>query len=412
MAMPLIQESIFRTFDRTAELIGIGPRLQVDEIVSEALDEAGRSGFTSTQFLEPLRHLVCSYEEEANLSVFGRFAARFDILRSLRNQLRFDHEESLRPQIKFRSISQPVFITGLPRSGTTFLHTLLSIDPSNIVPRAWQLIYPYAEGDPRSCRQRVERQLWLFRQLSPGLDGMHPLSADAPQECTDITAQVFQSLRFDTTHHIPSYSQWIDSFGHLDAFRFHRRFLQHLDYQSPGRRWILKCPDHVFTLNAIREVYPDAYIIVLHRDPISVLASVAKLTDFLRRPFTRHVDRSEIGRQVSDRWAEGANRMVDLIQHQDQNILHLCYSRLISSPLEIIQLVYEHCDLNFTDEFRRGIRAYVDMHPRGGYAQHNYSLKEFGLDATLLRIRFGRYLEELRLLLGDGAMTARARTAA
>jgi hypothetical protein len=135
--MPHIQESLFRTFDRTADLVGFGPKLDVDAIVYEALNESGRSQFKCTRFLEPLRRLVLSYEEEANLSVFGRFAARFDTLRSLRNQLRFDHEEEVQPQIIRRSISQPIFITGLPRSGTTFLHTILSLDSSNIVPRAW-----------------------------------------------------------------------------------------------------------------------------------------------------------------------------------------------------------------------------------------------------------------------------------
>ena len=410
--MPQIQESLLRTIDRTAELIGLGPKLNADIIVSEALRESGRQNFSSTQFLEPLQKLVRSYEEEADLSVFGRFAAHFDILRSLRNLLRFDYEEEAQPKIRLRPISQPVFITGLPRSGTTFLHTLLSIDPLNIVPRAWQLIYPYVDGEYKSYRQRVDRQLWLFRQLSPELDGMHPLSADTPQECTDITAQVFQSLRFDTTHYIPTYQKWIDNFGHIEAFRFHRRFLQHLDHQFPGRRWILKCPDHVFALSAIREVYPDARIVVLHRDPVNVLASVAKLTDLLRKPFSRSVDRLEIGRQVSERWANGADLMVEIMRRRDGDTLHIFYPQLVSNPLASIQQVYDHCGIKLTTDFLYRLRSYIDLHPRGGYEEHRHSLEEYGLDASLLRMRFSQYLDELNYLFTARIIKAENRSAA
>src|SRR5205814_10675678 len=114
---------------------------------------------------------------------------------------------------------------------------------------------------------------------------LHELSADTPQECTDITAHSFQSLRFENTHHVPSYQAWLDSHGHHEAFRFHRRFLQHLEAQAPGRRWILKSPDHVFALAAIKNVYPDARIIFLHRDPLSVVGSCSTLAELLRRPF-------------------------------------------------------------------------------------------------------------------------------
>jgi hypothetical protein len=236
---------------------------------------------------------------------------------------------------------------------------------------------------------------------------MHPISADTPQECTDITAQVFQSLRFDTTHYIPSYQHWIDDFGHLDAIRFHRRFLQHLDNQFPGHRWVLKCPDHVFTLDAVREVYPDARIVVLHRDPISVLASVAKLTYLLRRPFTRCVDRLQIGRQISERWLEGTDRMLDLMRRQDRDILHIHYSQLISNPSETVRKIYNYFSINFAADYRHKIQTYNDGHLRGGYEEHSYSLSEFGLDASLLRLRFARYLDEICCLLGSRTVTSR-----
>ncbi len=151
----------------------------------------------------------------------------------------------------------------------------------------------------------------MFQMLAPQFRRLHPIKADSPQECSEITAHLFASLRFDTTYRIPSYRRWLDDTGHLDAYRFHKRFLQHLQHQAGGSgRWVLKCPDHIFALGAIRTVYPDANLVFVHRDPVAVLASVARLTEVLRRPFSRRIDRLDIGREDSERWLTAAGLMI------------------------------------------------------------------------------------------------------
>ena len=366
-------------------------------LIETSLRRCRRIDFSDWSFIQPLERLLYSLQNEAELSAFGQLAVRFDALRCLDNQLRLDAAEDADPGVLERRIVRPIFITGLPRSGSTFLHSLLAHDPAIAVPRSWQLIYPYPTrrmlGSRDNRRQRVARQFALFRLLSPELAGMHPLEADAPQECTDITAQVFQSLRFDTTYRIPSYRDWIDRYGHDLAYRFHRRFLQHLDTQSPhGRRWVLKSPDHVFALDALRKAYPDAYIVMLHRDPMCVLASVAKLTEILRRPFTRHVDRAQIGEEVSDRWAEGTERMVAL--HSSPNrILHLHYRDLTASPMSTVAALYRHCGMTLSAHAEGRMKEFLRARPRGGYSVHRHRLDEFGLEAAELRTRFRRYRE-------------------
>jgi hypothetical protein len=329
-------------------------------MMHEALRRANRRAFSDPSFIEPLKRLLKSYEEEADLSGFGRHAVRFDMMRCLNNLLRLDAAEEDNPEILSRAIDRPIFIAGLPRSATTFLHSLLSQDPANAVPYCWQLIYPYRTRstffDIDLRRTQVNLQLRLFHCLSPGLRDLHPLSADTPQECTDIAAQVFQSLRFDNTHRIPSYQSWLDAHGHRDAFRFHRRFLQHLDTGAPGRRWVLKSPDHVFALDAIRAVYPDAQIVFLHRDPLSVVASCSKLSELLRRPFTRHIDRAEIGHYVSSRLVESAERMV---ASQSEHILHLHYRQVVSAPMEAVDKLYRHCGLALSREAEQRMQAWL-----------------------------------------------------
>jgi Sulfotransferase family len=373
------------------------PGLDADEMIASALARAGRRDFSDRSFVDPLRRLVRSYNSEADLGAFGRRAVRFDVMRALKNLIRFDRMEETRPEILARPIQRPIFITGLPRSGTTFLHTLLAQDPGIAVPLSWQLVYPYPSrlgalgADFRSAW--VDMQFQVMLQLSPELKDLHPLSANTPQECTDITAQVFQSLRFDSTYRIPSYQDWLDHHGHHDAYRFHRRFLQHLDSQNPGRRWVLKSPDHVFALDAIKAVYPYAQIVFLHRDPLSVLASVAKLTEVLRRPFGRSVNRMEIGQQVSSSWLDGAGRMIAASAH-DPSILHLHYRDVVSAPFDAVGTLYRHCGLELGDGARRRMQAWLNRSPQNGNGQSRYSLTEFGMDAGALRDRFGRYMDE------------------
>ncbi|HEY6824945.1 MAG TPA: sulfotransferase, partial [Steroidobacteraceae bacterium] len=291
------------------------PPLRADELLESALRKGKRQDFADRSFIRHFEHLLKACNEEADLSSFGRRALRIDVLRCLRNLLYFDRIEAACPGVLSRRILAPVFITGMPRSGTTFLHRLILQDPGNIAPRLFQLVYPYASqaGFGTALRKRwVSLQLALFRLIAPELNALHPVAVESPEECTDITAQVFQSLRFDAMYRVPSYNSWLERNGFLDAYRFHRRFLQHLDAQLPGGRWILKSPDHVFALDDIRKVYPDAHLVLVHRDPVRVLASVAKLTEVLRRPFARSIDRLEIGREVSASWLDGSQRMATL----------------------------------------------------------------------------------------------------
>ena len=291
-----VHSSVLNIADGVADALGILRRpLDADALLAVAQRRSGLRDFGDTSFIDPLRRLLISCAEEASLSLVGRMATRWDVLRFLTNLLRFQDAERRDPGILDQEIRQPIFITGLPRSGTTFLHRLLMEDPDNRAPLVWQTIYPYPLSKParggRDARpSRVARQLRAFERLAPEFRGLHPLDATSPQECSEITAHVFRSLRFDTTYRIPTYRSWLDADSHLPAYAFHKRFLQHLQHQGDGGRWVVKCPDHLFALDAIRTVYPDARLVFVHRDPVKVLLSVAKLTEVLRRPFTRRLN--------------------------------------------------------------------------------------------------------------------------
>jgi Sulfotransferase family len=395
--------------DRTGLIVGRTRRgLRAEELLQSALERARRPDFGDRSFVRSLERLIEACNEEANLSALGATAVRIDILRCLKNLLRFDALEAVCPAVLSREIRAPVFITGMPRSGTTFLHRLILQDPLTAAPRLFQLVYPCSRTGRLGAaftKSWVRLQVALFRMITPELNALHPVAVDAPEECTDITAHVFQSLRFESMYRVPSYQSWLQRNGFLDAYRFHQRFLQHLDVQVPGRRWILKSPDHLFALDDIKKVYPDARLVFVHRDPVRVLASVAKLTEVLRRPFARSIDRVEIGHQVCASWIDGAQRMSGPVRSSD-SVLHLHYRQIISSPLDAVRAVYQHCDLPLTADAEERMGNWLRTGARGERSRRRYDLAEFGLDPRQLRDRFARYTDTFGVEIeGEGLGT-------
>ncbi len=400
--MTIIRSSL-RVADAVTARLGIMQRSQsAEEMMQAARQRSGNDDFGPLDFVPPLHTFVEACQAEADLSLVGRMATRWDTLRFLTNLLRLRQAEQADPTILDEKIESPVFITGLPRSGTTFLHRLMMEDAGVAAPLVWQTIYPYPTSADRRRDRRVARvaaQLRAFERLAPEFRALHPLDATSPQECSEITAHVFRSLRFDTTYHVPSYRRWLDAEGHhVPAYKFHKRFLQHLQHQrpagTPAPRWVVKCPDHLFALDAIRAVYPDARLVFVHRDPVKVLLSVAKLTEVLRDPFTRQTDPAAIGRQESARWFEGTAHMIAAGETGGfaDPICHIHYLDLIADPLATVQSVYGQVDMDMTPVTAARIEALVKQQPGGGYGPRHYRFADHGLDAGVERDKFRGYM--------------------
>jgi hypothetical protein len=383
-------------------------------LIARARRRTGLTDFGDFRFEGPLQMLLGACAEEADLSLFGGAAIRWDTVRFLSNLLRLRDEEQRAPEILDQKVERPLIIAGLPRSGTTFLHSLLAQDRGNLVPRVWQLIHPYPTdrtgGDRDRRPQQVARQLRMFQLLAPQFRRLHPIEPHSPQECSEITAHLFASLRFDTTYRIPSYRRWLDDTGHLDAYRFHKRFLQHLQHQAGGTgRWVLKCPDHIFALAAIRMVYPDADLVFVHRDPVAVLASVARLTEVLRRPFTRRIDRVRIGREDSERWLAAAGLMIAAADEQRfaQPIFQIFYADLVADPSGTVAALYRHFGRVLDAEAAARIGRRVAANPNGGYGGGRARLEDYGLDPAREHARYANYMDRFGIPPEQGRRSSR-----
>ncbi len=374
-------------------------------LIDSARRQTGLDDFGALPFEEPLRRLIHSMDTEARLNPMGRLAAREDLIRLLANNLRMEEERKRNSAIAEEEIRRPVIITGLPRTGTTLLHSLLALDPANRVPLTWETMYPSPSPDAATYNtdrriRRVENQIRWFRRLVRGFDRIHPVGARLPEECLIILSHSFLSYQFETTYRLPSYLQWLESRDLRDAYEVHRRFLQHLQWRCPGERWVLKAPAHMFDFEAMFWAYPDACVVMTHRDPLKVTASNASLTATLRSAFSDDVDTLEVGPECSRRWAEAIDRAVrsrDRGCAPAERFLDIYYSDLISDPAGAVNKVYRSFDMPLPDDMRERVRGFLLRHPKDRFGKHHYRLEEFGLDRDEEARRYAAYRERFGL---------------
>src|SRR5262245_29545185 len=287
--------------------------LDGDTLLEDARRRTRRGDFGDPSFLEPFHRLLHSYEREAQLSLLGRIAARQDTTRLLASRLRLEADRKRHPEIAAEAVRRPLFVTGLPRTGTTLLHGLLAQDPGNRVPLHWESVYPSPPPDrarytrdPRIAA--AERQVRGFHRLNPGIRKIHPVGARLPEECLIITSHSFLSFQFQTSHFVPSYQAWLEAHDLRACYEAHRRVLQHLQWRCRGERWVLKAPAHLYGIEALFAAYPDAGVILTHRNPIGVAGSLARLATVLRSTFCDSVDPIAVGEEMYHRWANGIAR--------------------------------------------------------------------------------------------------------
>lgn len=363
------------------------------------LEDLGE-GFSS----EGLERLLHAYESEARLHAIGRIAARRDVVSLLSNRMQVVDDARRHPGIAQQEVRHPVFIVGLPRTGTTFLHRLLAQDPAHRAPRTWEILRPdFPREERRRARKariaRADRELRQLERLAPAFRRIHLVGADLPEECIAIMAHGFVSDRFPAMFRLPSYRAWLDRQDLRPAYEDHRRFLQHLQWRRTGRRWLLKAPAHLLALEDLLAVYPDAWIVQTHRDPVRVLASLASLIATLRGAFSDAVDPSEIGRDVSARWAEALRRSIEVRAHaREDRFVDVHYQQLLHEPMAVVHRLYERMGERLAPDVERSMRRFVAENRPNRFGRHRYRLSTFALDADTERRRFASYREHFRVI--------------
>jgi hypothetical protein len=377
-------------------------RLDPDEILDEAMQRTGLSDFDGTSFLEPYRIFVRSVDREARLHPLGRVITRSDCLNWLENRLLLCEARKRSPGIAAERVEKPLVITGLPRTGTSILHELLAQDPASRAPLHWEVRFPCPapetasyESDPRIAR--AERQIQLWNQIVPEYATMHELGARIPVECVQLTTHEFVSEELLGRYQAPTYAAYYAKADLVPAYRFHRAMLQHLQSRCRRERWVLKAPSHFPVLDTLFAVYPDARVVITHRDPLKILPSVASILYSTAYVRSDAVDpRAMLGwftgetcRHLLDGMTEfRAGGAVDPRQFFD-----LRYVALVARPIETLASLYDHCGMRLSAQAEARMRAYLTAKPKGKHGVHRYDFSATGFSEDAERERFRAYQE-------------------
>ena len=382
-----------------AEHIGLEPRIHDQYLLDKAQRLTKLNDFGDDSFVTGFELLIQSLREEAKLNTIGKLSATTYLTQLLCNRLRLEKQYKSAEKIGQRKISRPIFITGLPRSGTTFLHALLAEDPNTRTPITWEVMYPAPlDTNPSSTsdskKERSKRCAndlkWLDR-LAPKFNSIHAVKAQLPQECIAITTHDFASIQFHTTYNVPSYQQWLEQRNMVSSYRYHKRFLQHLQNHDGEQQWLLKAPGHLYDLSDLMKVYPDAQIIQTHRDPVNVIASISSHANVIRAAFSDELDHREIAQDWQRYWKQALSRNLDYRQqNQNQTINDVYYGDLVSDPIGVVKNLYENLNLNYNEEFESALKKYIDRNPQ---SRHKYTLQEFGFNKRTIQSAFADYYQ-------------------
>jgi hypothetical protein len=372
--------------------------LGAEELLAEARERTGLADFGDPCFREGLGVLLDDLAR-AELSELGRMVWRGRLLGHLVQRLRALDWLARHAEVERLPVPAPVFVVGLPRTGTTALSHLLAQDPDTRSLRVWESAQPVPPPESASehTDPRIEtaaKQLEAMRQLSPRLAAMHEDTPTGPTENHDLLGMSFRTFHFEGMAWIPRYLAWWLGCDMRPAYRLHRRVLQLLQSRCPPNRWMLKSPPDSFCLDAVLAVYPDARFVMTHRDPAQVLGSLCSLVHTMYEMTGKPPGPARVGAAELASWSEAMRRLLAVrASASEARFADVHFHELVADPLATVARAYEKLDLPFTAEAERRIAAYAHANPRGKHGEHRYRLEDWGLDRAAVHDAFRTYTE-------------------
>jgi hypothetical protein len=371
-------------------------------MMSHAEQATGLSDWGGDAFREPLSILLKALNEEAQLEEQGWARAKHHLDNVLSYRLRIFDDPKRYPGIAEQEIRQPLFITGLPRAGTSYLNAMLACDPQNLTPRHWQMWFPSPPtNDPRiDHRAQIEwaREMMAFEGWQdPDLRTKHAYDPMQAEEDLHIHEYSFITTAFGFYWDVPSYSAFVWPCDHEPAYRIEKLVLQTMQYGTRNKQWLLKTPDHLTQIQSLLAVFPDARIVINHRDPSKVLSSTISLLIAHRRQFgNRPVTTAKaFATGLVEALAAAMEHLIELRSDPQMNehFVDVNYVELEGAPVQQVERIYAKFDMTLPDTVKDEVRRYVAENRKGKFGAHDYGLAETGLRHDDIYARFRTYLD-------------------
>jgi len=381
--------------------------MTVDDVIAAARAQTGLTEFGDPAILEGLEILLKSYAEEAKFTERGSQIAHAELVTQLSNRMKIEDWLAKHPELLDRPVEKPLFVFGLPRTGTTLLINLLAAPADRIAFLRWLAYDPVPPPFPNELHagpryQAMQDKTQMALKYMPEIAAIHYEDADSPTECQFAMAPSFCAQVYESQADIPSYRQWFyHEADYLPAFRFEKRLLQVLQAETPGR-WTLKNPWHPLFLNELTEVFPDAQLVMTHRDPADVVGSICSLIKHVRGVYSAEVDLGRIGETFIETFRLMiARQQAYRDKHGADSILDVQYADIMRDPVGEVRRIHAHFGEPCTEEAEAAMAAYMAANPKGKHGKHSYSLEEYGLTREGVRAEFADYIEQFGIPLKD-----------
>jgi hypothetical protein len=372
--------------------------VNANQIVEKAQKEAGLSSFHSETFREGLEILTSDVNRagwpDRGVAFFEDYAAH-----RLAARLRIDDYVRKHPEVLNQPITAPIFVMGIPRTGTTLSSNLLATDPRRRSLLTWMVEDPVpparfedVRSDPRALAAlEAERKA---RQADPAAGRFYMASAVFPTECIFVQEQDFKAMSLEAMGRLPAYREWMLSADMTSAYEVHKRFLQVLQHDGAAS-WNLKMPSHALHLKYLLKVYPDARLVWTLRDPYTAVGSLCSLISNSHRRTQDTPDDAWIGETYPPQAAEHANRVMAVRpQLGHDRIYDLHYADTMRDPIASMRRLYAWLGDEFTPEVESAMRRWLTDNPQGKWGKHAYKLDQWGLSEATLRPLFADYLSQ------------------
>jgi len=395
-------------------LNGLGPVLrsvgalrpiEAEALLAEARRKTGLGDFGDDAFREPLRVLIDSLNQEAQLTPLGHLIQRGRLVSALVGRLRAEELCKQHPEILDIDLGQVIVIAGLQRTGTTMLHRLLAADPGMRALISWEALNPLPlpgekPGQPtaRIRQGRIAERGLAY--LAPEFFAIHPVEHDAPEEDVLLLDMSFMSQSPEATMHVPTYAAWVEKQDNGPAYRYMRKLMQILLWQTPARSWVLKSPHHMEYLDTVLDVFPEAKIVQTHRDPRKTTGSFCSMVAHGRGVFSNAVDPKE----VAEHWVRKVRRLMEVsIATREQRaerggegvdegaFIDVSYYDLLKDPIAEVARIYDFAGIDFDAGVESAARAMTQRNVQNKYGRHRYRLEDFGLSNESIDFEFAFY---------------------
>ena len=377
------------------------PAVALDEeaLVQAAVKKTSLTDFGDSYYREGLLRLLESVESDAALHLSGQVAYREVIVGSLINRLLLTEAYKQTPEIFRKPLKSPIIVLGLPRSGTTFLHRLLAMDPAHRAVPWWELARPLPDSDEQSDRRRqiFQKKLHRRQKMVPDLDRKHYTRVDTPEECIWLLANTFLSPLFWAFAPVYGYLDWYKGQDRLQAYHDYRLLLQVLQAEDPTRRLALKSSTHTGAVETLLQTVPGSLLIQTHRNPVETSSSLASLFYSVHSRMTERLDVRRMTEAILSFHEHQIARNLAARDTHPGALFDVYYDRLVADPIGTVRDIYDHYDLAWSEEFAECLNYYLQQNPNGKHGAHRYAPENFGQTEEAISERFAAYIERFEL---------------